>query len=80
MAPIYFSDRIQGVCPETMSLNLDQDKMSLSADPHTIAVQSAEALSIFSQGKKLPYIAAVHCYALAKNEGVTAMMPHCRTP
>jgi hypothetical protein len=80
VAPIYFSDPVRGVCPETMSVNLDQDKTSLSADPHAIAVQSAEALSIFSPGKKLPYIAAVHCYALTKNEGVTVTTANRRSP
>jgi hypothetical protein len=80
MAPIYFSKPDRGVCPQAMSANLDQDKMGQSADPRTIAVQSAEALGIFSGAKKLPYIAAVHCYALTKDEGLTVTTTNRRSP
>jgi hypothetical protein len=80
MAPIYFSEPNRGVCPQAMSVNLDQDKTSQSADPHTVPVQSAETLGIFSGAKKLPYIAAVHCYALTKDEGVTVTTANRRSP
>jgi hypothetical protein len=40
-----------------------------------VAIQSAEDLSIFSHGNKLPYIAAVHCYALTENQGITVTEP-----
>ena len=63
MAPIYFS-KLGGVSPKTISVNLDQDKTGQTVSPTNVAIQSAESLSIFSNGKKLPYIAAVHCYAL----------------
>ena len=70
MAPIYFSDG-GGVSPKTISVSLDQDKTGQDANPANIGIQSAEHLSIFSHGKKLPYIAAVHCYALTKRQGIT---------
>ena len=70
MAPIYFSRR-GNISPRTISVNLDQDKTSQSVNPVNVAIQSVESLSIFSHGNKLPYIAAVHCYALTKNQGIT---------
>jgi hypothetical protein len=69
MAPIYFSS-LGNVSPKTISVNLDQDKTGQSVIPSNVAIQSAEDLSIFSPGNKLPYIAAVHCYALTENEGI----------
>ena len=74
MAPIYFS-KLGNVSPKTISVNLDQDKTSQTVDPTNAAIQSVESLSIFSNGKKLPYIATVHCYALTENEGITVTMP-----
>src|SRR5882762_7225285 len=44
-------------------------------DPTNVPIQSAESLSIFSHGNKLPYIAAVHCYALTENQGIMVTMP-----
>jgi len=70
MMPIYFSDW-GGVSPQSISVNLDQDKTGQSADPHYIGIQSAEKLSVFSHGHQLPYIAAVHCYGLTENQGTT---------
>jgi hypothetical protein len=35
---------------------------------------------IFAGAKKLPYIAAVHCYALTKDEGVTVTTANRRSP
>ncbi|KIL66650.1 hypothetical protein M378DRAFT_10017 [Amanita muscaria Koide BX008] len=67
MVPIYFSTRGK-VSPDTMSLNLEQDRMG-PADPANIDIQSAEALQIFSH-EKLPYIAVVHRYAVTKNQGI----------
>jgi hypothetical protein len=69
MTPIYFSS-LGPVSPRTVSVNLDQDKTGQSVNPNSVAVQSAEDLSIFSHGNRLPYIAAVHCYALADNQGI----------
>ena len=71
MAPIYFSN-LGAVAPITMSANLDQDKTGQSINPSNVEVQSAETLE---GGKKLPYIAAVHCYALTTNEGITVTNP-----
>jgi hypothetical protein len=75
MAPIYFSG-LGKVSPKTISVNLDQDKTGQNVNPTTVAIQSAESLSIFSRGNKLPYIAAVHCYALTKNQGITVTSPN----
>jgi hypothetical protein len=69
--PIYFS-RLGAVSPASMSVALDQDKAGQSLLPDNVGIQSAEALGIFSQGKPRPYIAAVHCYALTQDEGITA--------
>lgn len=67
MTPIYFPD--QGpVSPRSISVNLDQDKTSQSVSPPNVSIQSAEHLSIFPDGTKLPYIAAVHCYALTDSD------------
>ena len=74
MAPIYFSS-LGNVSPKTISVNLDQDKTSQSMNPTNVPIQSAESLSIFSHGNKLPYITAVHCYALTENQGITVTMP-----
>ena len=74
MAPIYFSRR-GNVSPKTISVNLDQDKTGQSVNPRNVAIQSAKDLSIFSHGNKLPYIAAVHCYALTENEGIIVTKP-----
>jgi hypothetical protein len=74
MTPIYFS-RLGNVSPKTISVNLDQDKTSQSVNPLNVAIQSAEDLSIFSHGNKLPYITAVHCYALTVNQGITVTQP-----
>ena len=67
---IHFSDR-GSVGPESMSVDLNQDKTGQSADPQTIGIQRAETLQVFSSGNKRPYIAAVHCYAVTANEGIT---------
>jgi len=73
MAPIYFSSK-GNVSPRTISVNLDQDKTGQSVNPTNVAIQSAESLSIFSHGNELPYIAAVHCYALTDNQGISVAM------
>jgi hypothetical protein len=75
MTPIYFSS-LGNVSPKTISVNLDQDKTGQSVNPVNVATQSAEDLSIFSHGNKLPYIAAVHCYALTANQGITVTEPN----
>ena len=74
MMPIYFSDR-GGVSPRSISVNLNQDKTGQSADPRYVGIQSAEKLSVFSHGFRLPYIAAVHCYGLTENQGITVTTP-----
>ena len=78
MAPIYFP-HLGGVSPKTISANLDQDKTGESVSPPTVSTQSAERLSIFSQGTKLPYIAAVHCYALTDHQGISVFKPSPQT-
>ena len=70
MMPIYFSNR-GGVSPQSVSVNLNQDKTGQSADPRYIGIQSAEKLSVFSHGHRLPYIAAAHCYGLTEKQGTT---------
>ena len=74
MAPIYFS-KLGEVSPRTISVNLDQDKTGEKVNPTNVAIQSAENLSIFSNGNKLPYIAAVHCYALTELDAITVTTP-----
>jgi len=78
MTPIYFPER-GNVSPQTIFVNLDQDKTSDSVSPPSVAIQSAEHLSIFSGASKLPYIAAVHCYALTKDEGIMVSKPSSQT-
>ena len=63
MTPIYFRDR-GALSPGSISAILDQDKTGQSILPNNVAIQSAEDLEFFSHAHKLPYIAAVHCYAL----------------
>jgi len=75
MTPIYFSS-LGNVSPKTISVNLDQDKTGQLVNPVNVMIQSAEDLSIFSHGNKLPYIAAVHCYALTANQGITVTEPN----
>jgi hypothetical protein len=75
MTPIYFSS-LGNVSLKTISVNLDQDKTGQSVNPVNVAIQSAEDLSIFSSGNKLPYIAAVHCYALTTNQGIAVTEPN----
>ena len=70
MTPVYFP-HLGGVSPATISANLDQDKTGESVSPPNVPIQSAERLSIFSQDTKLPYIAAVHCYALTDHQGIS---------
>ncbi|KAM6495131.1 hypothetical protein JOM56_009754 [Amanita muscaria] len=80
--PILFSN-LGAASPESISVVLEQDKTSHTANPYTIDIQSAEALGLFSQGNKPPYIAAVHCYALTSDEGIrvpTASPYHLRRP
>jgi hypothetical protein len=72
--PIYFS-KLGPVAPKTMSMNFEQDKTGLSEDPRTVGIQSAEILGLFSEGNMLPYIAAVHCYALTKDEKISVTTP-----
>ena len=43
--------------------------------PVNVAIQSAEVLSIFSPGNRLPYISAVHCYALTENQCISVTRP-----
>jgi hypothetical protein len=69
--PIFFSRlhvknkiRTQKVGPDAMSLVLDQDKTGQLVNPRFVSVQSAKSLQLFSPGNSLPYIDAVHCYAL----------------
>jgi hypothetical protein len=75
--PIYFPEHGK-VSPQSMSVILEQDKAGQSADPTYIGIQSAEVLGVFLRGKPRPYIAAVHCYALRTNEGITATTSHSR--
>jgi len=63
MTPVYFRDR-GALSPGSISAILDQDKTGQSILPNNVAIQSAEDLEFFSHAHKLPYIAAVHCYAL----------------
>lgn len=82
--PIFFShDKPSAskntLSSETVSMIFDQDKTSLTADPQTVAIQSAEDLNFFSSGNKRPYIAAVHCYARSDGEDITVSTPSGHT-
>ena len=61
MAPIYFST-LGNMSPKTISVNLDQDKTGQSVNPANVAIQSAEDLSIFLHGNKLPYQPRHYCH------------------
>lgn len=74
MIPMYFPAH-GNVSPRSTSANLDQDKIGESVNPIHVATQSAEDLSLFTRGNKLPYIAAVHCYALTENQGLIVQEP-----
>jgi hypothetical protein len=74
--PIFFSTPTNKVSPSSMSVALDQDKTGQKEDPATVAVQSAEVLGLFSDERKPPYIASVHCYALTDREGITVHTPN----
>ena len=74
MFPIYFS-ALGNLSPKAMSVNLEQDRIGQSTTPDNTDILSAEALSIFSPGKRLPYIAVVHCYALTENQGIVIKQP-----
>jgi hypothetical protein len=76
--PIHFPGA-GNLCAQSMSIILDQDKTGQSENPATVKAQSAETLRLFSGGKtSLPYIDAVHCYALTTNQDiiVTTPSPH----
>jgi len=60
MSPIYFPER-GNASPQTISVNL-QDRTSDSVSPSSVTIQFAD-------------IAAVHCYALTKDEGITVSKP-----
>ncbi|KAK2464672.1 hypothetical protein APHAL10511_003248 [Amanita phalloides] len=77
MMPIYFSE-LGNVSPKTISVNLEQDKTGLSVNPRHALIQSAESLSIFLPGNGLPYIAAIHCYAMTDDLGITVGAPPSR--
>jgi hypothetical protein len=53
----------------------DQDKTGQSTSPNNVGIQSAEALRLFTKEQKHPYIAAAHCYALTKDEGINVTVP-----
>jgi hypothetical protein len=55
-----------------MSVDLNQDKKGQTTKPDNAGTQRAEDLNVFQHGNKLPYIAAVHCYALTDDEGIFA--------
>jgi hypothetical protein len=67
-----FSQSDDKISAQCTSMVLEQDKTSSTEDLATVAIQSAELLGVFTQGQKLPYIAAVHCYGVTENEGVVA--------
>jgi hypothetical protein len=73
--PIFFSDQAT-LSPESVSMIFDQDKTGQSTSPNNVGIQSAEALCLFTQEQKHPYIAAAHCYALTKDEGISVTVPH----
>jgi hypothetical protein len=72
--PIFFSEQ-ETLSPESVSMIFDQDKTGQSTSPNNVGIQSAEDLRLFTQGQNHPYIAAVHCYALTKDEGITVTVP-----
>ena len=74
--PIFFSKPTGTLSAQSTSMALDQDKTGQKEDPGTIAIQSAENIGLFTQGQKLPYIAAVHCYALTEDERINTSHPN----
>jgi hypothetical protein len=74
--PIFFSKPTGTLSAKSTSMALDQDKTGEKEDPGTVAIQSAEILGLFTQGQNLPYIAAVHCYALTEDEGINTSHPN----
>lgn len=72
--PIFFSN-LGTLSPESVSMEFDQDKTGHSENPRTVPAQSAEALGFFSGENRLPYIAAVHCYGMTKDQGLTVTTP-----
>ena len=76
--PIHFPEE-GGLSAQSMSVVLDQDKTGQSENPTVVKAQSAETLELFSGDKTfLPYIDAVHCYALTTNQGITVTTPSPR--
>lgn len=69
--PIFFFEPDRVVSERWMSMALEQDKTSQTEDPTCTGIQSAEVLGLFTQGQKLPYIAAVHCYALTRDQKIS---------
>jgi hypothetical protein len=71
--PIFFSEPSEPnriVSGKWMSMALEQDKTSQKGDPCYAGTQRAESLGVFTQGQMLPYIAAVHSYALTDCQGL----------
>jgi hypothetical protein len=67
--PIYFP-KSGPISPQTMSMQGNQYKTGIHADPLFAGIQDAKTLGYFSEGRQMPYIAAVHCFALTKKEGI----------
>lgn len=72
---IYFP-YLGNVGPETISINYEQDKSGEYSRPFATPIQSAEDLHLFSDGRMLPYISAVHCYALEHPQGIAVRTVH----
>jgi hypothetical protein len=69
--PIFFHEPGRFVAKDHMSIALHQDKTGKNVIPTRVEIQDVQHLNLFMPDKKLPYIAAVHCYALIKDEGIT---------
>ena len=73
--PIHFPGE-GGLSAQSMSVVLDQDKTGQSENPTIVKAQSAETLQLFSGCRtSLPYIDAVHCYALTTDQGIVVTTP-----
>jgi len=72
--PMYFPAKGK-IGPQSMSMSLHQLKTGVSEDPLLVNAQSAERLKLFSSGHKPPYIDAVHCFALMKDQVVKVTTP-----
>jgi hypothetical protein len=70
---IFFSDQDM-LSPQSMSVDLNQDKTGQSADPRRVGIQHAETLSVFFFAWKQTALYR-RCYALSCDYGYSIWPP-----